>query len=60
MKNEMIQAVVVKIKVLEQLGYTLTEEQKKHLASSTSRLELDRRARDIIIPPVEREIGWCW
>lgn len=48
--------VKAKIKLLEQLGITPSEEEKRHLAESTSEYELERRTRDIIVPPMKREL----
>lgn len=46
--------VLAKVKLLRQLGIKITSEQREWLAESENEFQLERRVRDIIIPPERR------
>ena len=46
--------VIAKIKLLGQLGITVTREQHEWLSESENEFQLERRVRDIINPPERR------
>lgn len=52
--NEM---VIAKLKLLRQFGIVPTPAQKEHLYASENEFQLERRVRDIINPPMKREVG---
>ena len=49
--------VLAKLKLLRQFGIVPTPAQKAHLYASEDEFQLERRVRDIINPPMKREVG---